>query len=633
MQKIDAVVAQDFSAHSREVTLGARRGDTFGTAGALGALDPRPSRSSMAPSVSRWSGSDQAMGLALVSRLRDAFARASDRQIAFAMSVVLFALTAWPLALTEVPPYQDLPNHLAAVTVITHPERYPEFVSNGFLKTNAALFTWLYFVGKVVGVTVAAKLFSFVVLATNALVLPRFVLHFTNRRTMLVAGLFLWPMVHNWFVSMGMLDFAMGVPLALIVLMLLDRQRTAPTLANGALVLVTTLLTWYAHVFALMVANLLVAVHIATRLVRRGTWNEGLRDARRLLIPQIPAISLMLVSVFQHVTEPVGAMTGYVSTGQLLPPWELAYNLWAEWLYGFTWLSISSFVPAVALTVYAYVRRRESPVFFSPAALVTLLFLFVFSPYIATNWFHVNSRFIPFLWMAALVRLPDRIDRRLGGLLALCAGLYSVGMGIDFVRLDRDRAKFTAGISAVPEGSKLLPLVFKRKLTSENTRSLLHAWGFYVMEKQTSAPLLFAHSRSFPVMYREAPPPQFNHLVLESFAPSMGTQTWFCDVLRSGGVFETDCEGAWRAQWRRFWDQATPAYDHLLVWDAPVEALRQIPADYRIAFQQDRLIIFERKDTSGESGPRASVSGFEGSAAAPLELPSRSRGATSVPVP
>ena len=74
----------------------------------------------------------------------------------------------------------------------------------------------------------------------------------------------------------------------------------------------------------------------------------------------------------------------------------------------------------------------------------------------------------------------------------------------------------------VPEGATLLPLVFRSKGTSENTRSLLHAWGYYVVEKQTSAPLLFAHSRSFALMYREPPDTQFNHLVLESFAPVDG---------------------------------------------------------------------------------------------------------------
>ena len=84
-------------------------------------------------------------------RVVGALSRASDAQLALLISAVLFVLAAWPLALVDVPPFQDLPNHLAAITVIEHPERYPEFVFNGYFKTNSALFTWLLFVGRVVG--------------------------------------------------------------------------------------------------------------------------------------------------------------------------------------------------------------------------------------------------------------------------------------------------------------------------------------------------------------------------------------------------------------------------------------------------------------------------------------------------
>jgi hypothetical protein len=97
-------------------------------------------------------------------------------------------------------------------------------------------------------------------------------------------------------------------------------------------------------------------------------------------------------------------------------------------------------------------------------------------------------------------------------------------------------------------------------------------------------------------MYKEPPPPQFNHLVLESFAPSMGTPTWMCDVLRSGGVYANDCEGAWRAQWKQFWDEAMPVYDHVLMWDPTPQAQAVVPPEYRIAFQQDRLVVYERVD-------------------------------------
>jgi hypothetical protein len=116
-----------------------------------------------------------------------------------------------------------------------------------------------------------------------------------------------------------------------------------------------------------------------------------------------------------------------------------------------------------------------------------------------------------------------------------------------------------------------------------------------VTEKETSAPLLFAHSASFPVMYAEPPPPQFNHLVLESFAPSMATPDWTCNVLRAGGVVVADCDAMWRARWAEFWTTAEPAFDHVLMWDAPAPVKALIPADYVLTFEQDRLSIYERK--------------------------------------
>jgi hypothetical protein len=67
------------------------------------------------------SGSLAVPGLGLWSRLRALVERLTDAQLALAVSVTLFAVTAWPLLLVEVPPYQDLPNHLAAATIINHP--------------------------------------------------------------------------------------------------------------------------------------------------------------------------------------------------------------------------------------------------------------------------------------------------------------------------------------------------------------------------------------------------------------------------------------------------------------------------------------------------------------------------------
>ena len=96
-------------------------------------------------------------------------------------------------------------------------------------------------------------------------------------------------------------------------------------------------------------------------------------------------------------------------------------------------------------------------------------------------------------------------------------------------------------------------------------------------------------------MYREPPEPQFNHLVLEGFAPSMGTPDWMCGVLRTGGVIVQDCDGEWRERWHELWAAVEPKYDHVLLWDATPEVLAIVPSAYRVAFQKDELTILERK--------------------------------------
>lgn len=531
----------------------------------------------------------------------------TDQHLALLVSAALFVLGAWPLALTEVPPYQDLPNHLAAVTVIENQGRYPEFSFNGFFKTNAALFAWLFVVGKVVGTKLAARLFALMVLAANAVVLPRFVLALTgSRKKMLIASLFMWPMVHNWFVSMGMLDFALSVPLSLGMLLAIDRHRRAPSLTSALLVTGLGAATWYAHVFPLLVVHMLVFIEAA----RAPTWRERAASLKAMALPLVPVTALVMLSLFQHLRDNVGPMTAFVHHHKMVPPWELAYNLWAEWFWGFTKLSITSIVPCLLLAFYGAgpravprvggegAARRASPMFFSTIAVLALGLLFCLAPYRITNWYHVNSRLIPFLWVALLLRVPDKLPKRVVAVLGLSAALYSAGMGADFVRLEKDRQEFTAGISAVPEGAKLLPLVFRHKGASDNTRSLLHAWGFYVTDKYTSAPLLFAHSRSFPVMYSTPPPVRFNDLVLENFAATMITSANFCESTR---VVTDDCRGEYRARWAEFWRDAIPLYDHVLLWQPSDEALELVPADYGVTFRQGGLVIMER----GANAPAA----------------------------
>jgi hypothetical protein len=513
----------------------------------------------------------------------------STRAYALVRWAVLFVAAALPLLVVEVPPLQDLPNHLATLTVLQHPEQFPEYVANGFLKTNAALYLWLFAATKVMSAALAAKLFVAGVLALGAFTFPRVVDRLAGEATGRVAALFVWPFVHNFFVSVGMLDYALGVPLALEVLLAMQVFREAPGRAAALRVTALALATWYAHVFALLVVGLLATIELGLEAARARSVRPMLPLA--LLVPAAaPSVGPCLAQLHEQ-SHPLAAN---LSETVFLPPWELAYNLWAECAWGFTWRSLSSLLVAVPFFLGVWRWRRPVP-FFSPAALVVLALAYCFTPYVATNWFYFNTRFAPFLWVALLVRMPERMPRAVTAFAAACAVLYYAGMAADYRILDRERTAFVAARAEVPRGAQLLPLVFDSKGASENTRPLLHAWGYYVTDRETSAPLLFAHSRQFAVSYREAPPEQLNHLLLERVPQRFGERQAACAMLKRAGVAQ-GCDELYADFWSGFWANATPHFDHVLLWSPPPEAVAAVPSSYKLRSEHGALKLFVRDD-------------------------------------
>jgi hypothetical protein len=312
----------------------------------------------------------------------------------------------------------------------------------------------------------------------------------------------------------------------------------------------------------------------------------------------LPGTVLTAISVLSQVLGPQ-AVKMSPRMNLWLAPWDLAYNMWAEWFWGGpTRLSAVTLIPCVVLAVLAVRRWRERVPFFSPFTFALLAALYALVPYVFTYWAYANTRIAPLLWMAMLVRVPARLPHRLAQTLAIAGVLYSVSLGIDFVRMEKDRQEFIAGIPYVPEHAKLLPMVFRSKGVSENSRPLSHTWGYYVLEKETAAPLLFASSRLYGVTYRTPPPPQLEHVPLEGFIGRMRQPDWICDSLRDGGARVGDCEATWREYWRAFWEVAEPRFDWLLLWDAAPETMTILPPSYHEVFHEGRLTIMTRTPKS-----------------------------------
>ena len=515
----------------------------------------------------------------------------SDRRCWLAIGAALFVLAAWPLLLVELPPLQDLPNHVASAYIVHHLDRYPDLVFNGFWKSNSLLARWLD-LWPDRDLLCGARIFVAIVLAANAFGLPWFVLQVAGRRAMITASLVIWPLVHGFFLSMGMMNFAIGLPLALVVLVALDRQRTRPSVARAIAIIALGFASWYVHPFPLIVVGgLAVLAWLEAR--RRGADGSSVRAGVIMLLPLVPVAALVVGTALQHLVKAEGAPVAAGLDVVLPASWEVPLDLWLHASGALTrWGSVTVFA-AIALPILAW--RRAAPPILGRWATFALVAGYAGLPLMISNWWYLNARLVPFVWVALAVRMPPRVPRWLTAALVGAALWFSVVLGVDYVRLDRDRAELTAGIAAVPEHATLLPLLFSHRKTSDFTASLTHAWAYYVMAKQTSAPLVFAVERSYPITYRVFPPAALIPPALDGFAERHATPAAACASRDDLGRSPADCAAAWQLAWSQLWRLAEPRFTHVLTWAMPPEARAILPPSYHLAFSAGDLAIYARE--------------------------------------
>lgn len=541
--------------------------------------------------------------MALTRALARRLGALSNARLILVAGSVLFALAAWPLLLVDLPPLQDLPNHVATAHIVAHPDLYPDIAFNGFFKSNALLTLWFHLTGGF-GLFGSARAFVALVLAVTALALPLFVVHFRGRRHLAVALLFAWPLVHGFSLSMGFLNFAVAFALSLVLATVIDQHARRPTVARGLGVAALAGLVWYAHPLPL-------AVVVGLAVLRVGRHRA--RAAGVVLLPLAPAALLVVLAAQRHLVKAPHAppLVAGAAVFSYLNPWELVAHLWTDVSGAFTPWGSMTIVPALLLPWWVWRSRRAGDrtgalTMFSSRAMILLALGYLALPVMLSNWWCLNCRLVPFLWAGMLLRLPRRLPRPVITVLGACALAYAAVTGIDYLRLDRDRAQFTAGIGAVPERATLLPLLFQHRKTSTFTASLSHAWGYYTTQKDTSAPLVFAVERSYPITYQAFPPQALVPPALDRFAQLRATPAQVCKSLgrpTANGTVDDSCTAIWRELWNGFWREAEPRFSHVLTWAMPPEARQMIPGRYRRTFAAGELEIFERTDWVSVSAP------------------------------
>ena len=513
-----------------------------------------------------------------------------DRTLLALLTLVLFVAGSWGVWGVDVPPYQDIPDHLATITVLLHPSDYPEFVSNGLLKTNSIFIIFGYVLGPLVGVKSVAKAFALLTLFLTSATVPRFLYAFTDRKRMLLGCLFVAPMVHNWWLSMGMVNFALAWPIALWILIHQKRQLEAPSVLRGFGIAVLALVLWLTHSIALLLVGLLVLIEATSA----PSWPARIKRLSLLAAPLAVAAPLIALAVFRHATQVGSPQSGTVAATLYDTTLSAVYDLWAHFTYGLTERSAASIAPAVILGGIAIKRWREPLPFFGPRAFLALAMIYFILPYDMPGFGYACQRALPFLWTAALLRVPADLPKAFQLIAFAGSFLWSIGMGVDLRNASREQHVFWSGIEAVPKYAKLLTLNMAPRLYTRNTWSLRHASGLYTVEKLTTAQDVWADSPSMPLFRVRAPEPIQDSVKLRHFLNAAVTSSSWCHALADRGAFTTTCTELWRGEWAELWKQAEPRFTHVVLWGASDEVIALVPSRYQLTFENAALRVYAR---------------------------------------
>jgi len=505
--------------------------------------------------------------------------------------LLLWLLAVWPLFVVKQLPHEDLPGHVAAAYVTDHLAAYPEYVAAHGLRTNSAFLAWLHLTAPALGYMGAARVFVMALLAITAFGYPFLFSVAGGRRRMWLASAFAIPLVQHWFVVMGMLNFSLSFGLCLWLLGLVVLQRRAWSYRRAALIAALSALAWLAHTFPLIVLG---AIAVADLVHARLGDRAALDAARRGVASLIPAA--IIVGLGFLVASPVdgaGAHLNGLGKTEWLGIPQLLWMGLRNYVLGASYWGVASVVPALVLLAAVWRRGQRRMALFSTMAVAGLLAGYLLLPsFMFPIWAYFNTRFVPFLWLALLLRLPETLPRPWIAVAVVAGVAGTAGNGLALLRMDRDVAEFRSGLPHVEKGARLLPLLFSVKTRGDNIEPILHAWGHYAIERQTSADLLWASRGVDAVQYRTLPPPRFHHDVIQNMPRNMASAEEWCEtLLREASTVPDDCTRAWTAAWDSYLTAAEHRYSTVLVWDAPTPALALIVRHFPLVHHQGRLAI------------------------------------------
>lgn len=291
------------------------------------------------------------------------------------------------------------------------------------------------------------------------------------------------PMACNRFFQMGFYNFCLGLALFLVALGLWWRRRNDPGLGFPLALNALLLLCWLSH----LVAHFLALAAIGTLALLTSEGGRARVKGLAILAPQA-ILPLWFLSgrsgELEWLPHAAGAVWSYLLRLQMV----VSFGFWIGPFLAVAFLAI------VLLTLRSRWRRspgeRGSPWWRQDAfLLLSALFvvLYLASPDNAVGGSLLKQRLSLFPWLVLLPWLEPDLGRRgravVVGALSLLAVLHVALLAQGYRSLDRDVREYLSGAAAIAPDSRVLPLLFDRRVSLAGLGSLDHAFAYVAVEK------------------------------------------------------------------------------------------------------------------------------------------------------
>ena len=430
-----------------------------------------------------------------------------------AFCVVLLA----PLAVVDVPPLLDYPNHLARAYVVAHGQQDPHlsqmYAPHWAVIPNLAVDLILPPLLSVMPVHIAGRL-----MLAAALVLPVIgtVLYshtaFGRRSYWSIA---VCLVAYNGLFLLGFVNFQLGIGLALVCAAAWLRWRETNPAATVALGTICAVILFFSHLMGLLFFIILLASHEIQRawevhrqggplipaVVRRAAWSLPM-----LVLPAV----LYAVSAFNDNAPDISWETWpdkLIRAAMSLVNYNLPLDI------------VSATLLTAFLLMCARLRLIMMPLG-SAVALGAVAVLFTVSPLGFKGTGYLDARFaVMFGFLSFATIMPTRLPRLAALLVTLAIvalfSLRTAQIAAVWCAHNRDLAQLRDAMSAVEPGSRvLLAMVgrneaapaererLRRQYLSDGSRLDAHTAALLLIERHAFWTFLFARPEQQPIKLR-----------------------------------------------------------------------------------------------------------------------------------